>query len=456
MGSSKVHFIGVAGIGMRGLARLCLKKGWQVSGSDDHASLNSLSSLIEMGLQMKPESLDLSEINPEWVVYSSAIAPLHPQRVWAEDREKLLHRSELLASFFNQADHRIAVTGSHGKTTVSSWVSHVLHLKHAASYCVGGVIKSFGLTADLGSSHEWVIEADESDGSLKNYEPSCVVITNISDDHLNHWGSVEALESFMLGYAKAARTAILCQDDPRLSKWPIRALRYGFDSSSDLRIEKFHANEKGLEAHLIYRGDDLGIFKSRLIGKHNAQNMAAVVAVCLSLGMAPNDIKPVIATFEGAGRRLEALGELAGMRFYDDYAVHPTEIATSIRALKNLLREKEKLRVIFQPHRSSRLKNLMSSIAESLKEADELWICPLYLAGEPALEGIDSQALAEKIRELYPKQVLRLFNVLEDVREALKDELNQKNNTPCICATMGAGSVTHTAREWLANSHKTA
>jgi UDP-N-acetylmuramate--alanine ligase len=450
MQTSKLHFIGVAGIGMRGLARLCLKKGWQVTGSDDAASQKVLGPLIEMGLQNLPENHALDEMNPDWVIYSSAIAPTHPQRSWADAQGKLLHRSQLLASFFNQADHRVAVTGSHGKTTVSSWASHVLHLKHAASYCVGGIIQSLGLSADLASNHEWVIEADESDASLKNYEPSCVVITNINNDHLNTWETVDALEKFMLAYAKAARSPIICQDDPRMARWPICALRYGFDPASDLRLVDFHTSEEGLEAHLIYRGDDLGLFKSRLIGRHNAQNMAAVVAVCLSLGMSVSDIKPVIASFKGAGRRLEALGELAGVQFYDDYAVHPTEIETSIGALKNLLKAQEKLRVIFQPHRSSRLKDLMVSIAQSLKGADELWICPLYLAGEPEIEGINSQALTKLIQEFYPDKPLRLFDSLEKVQEALREETDSSAK-PRICATMGAGSVTNMARQWLAS-----
>lgn len=443
----RIHFIGVAGIGMRGLARICLQKGWKVSGSDDRASSAVLQPLVKAGMKILPEDFDLANENPDWVVYSSAIALDHPQRSWASATGRLQHRSQLLASFFNQAEHRVAVTGSHGKTTVSSWLSHVLHLRSGASYCVGGLVRSLGQTASMAEPREWVIEADESDGSLDIYEPTCLVITNINDDHLNHWKTLDALESFMMKYAQRALSPVICQDDPRMAKWPIRGLRYGFASESDLRITHWESTDTGLNVQLSYRGDDLGIFKSQLVGKHNAQNLTAVVAACLCLGLQPCEIKPLLASFEGAGRRLEFVGQVEDIRYFDDYAVHPREIETTIEALRSLLKTNEELRVIFQPHRSTRLSSLMKDIAKSLRGADELWICPLYLAGEEPIDGVDSPALADQISKLWPEKRLVLFDSLKDVQEALKYSLQKKQTG--ICATMGAGNVTSLAREWV-------
>lgn len=445
---SRVHFIGAAGIGMRGLVRLCLQKGWRVTGSDNPQALSSLLALKEMGFEFISEDQDLEALDPEFVVYSSAIAPNHPQRVWGESKARLWHRAQFLASFFNEAYSRIAVTGTHGKTTVSSWLAHVLGQVCGSSYCVGGVVRSTGLTANLGPCNEWVIEADESDGSLKYYEPTCVVITNINDDHLNHWKTIGALEQFMLEYAKKSTVSVICQDDARMALWPIQALRYGFAASSDLRIESFKLSEKGIEAVLSYKGQKLGSFTSLLIGRHNVQNMAAVVGVCLATGMSADEIRKSIASFEGAGRRLEFIGEVHGIKYFDDYAVHPTEIETTIEALRSMLKPGEKLRIIFQPHRTTRLESLMDNLAKSFYGANELWLCPLYLAGETAKEGVDSATLAKRIREFYPDKTMRIFHSLDEVRLALEAELLTKNSVS-ICSTMGAGNITQTARQWV-------
>jgi UDP-N-acetylmuramate--alanine ligase len=445
---SCVHFIGAAGIGMRGLVRLCLQKGWKVTGSDNPQALSSLSALTEMGFEFVPEDQDLEALDPQFVVYSSAIAPSHPQRVWAESKERLWHRAQFLASFFNQAYSRIAVTGTHGKTTVSSWLAHVLGQICGSSYCVGGIVRSTGLTANLGTCNEWVIEADESDGSLKYYEPTCAVITNINDDHLNHWKTIEALEQFMLEYAKKSTVSVICQDDARMALWPIEALRYGFAASSDLRIESFKLGEKGIEAVLSYKGQKLGSFTSLLMGRHNVQNMAAVVGVCLAIGMSADEIRKAVASFNGAGRRLEFVGEVQGIKYFDDYAVHPTEVETTIEALRSMLKSGEKLRLIFQPHRTTRLESLMDHLAKSFYGVDELWLCPLYLAAEAAKEGVNSESLAKRIGEFYPSKTMRLFKSLDEVHEALKADLLTKTSVS-VCSTMGAGNVTQVARAWV-------
>ena len=447
--ASRVHFIGAAGIGMRGLVRLCLQNGWRVSGSDNPQALYSLSTLREMGLEIVSEDQDLDYFDPEWVVYSTAIAPIHKQRVWAEQKGRLWHRAQFLAKLFNQANNRIAVTGSHGKTTVSSWLAHILSQVHSASYCVGGVIRSTGLTADLGSSDEWVIEADESDGSLKYYDPTCVVITNIDNDHLNHWKTVDALELFMLEYAQKSTSSVICQDDARMAAWPIQALRYGFSASSDLKIESVEFIEKGIEAVLSYKGDSLGCFNSQLIGRHNVQNLAAVVGVCISLGMSANEFRAPLASFEGAGRRLECIGEMEGIKYFDDYAVHPTEVEATIEALRSMLKSQERLRVIFQPHRTTRLQSLMDDLAKCFHGVDELWLCPLYLAGEEAKEGINSKALSEHFHKLYPNKIMRIFHTLDEIYVALEEESLLKKAPVTFCSTMGAGNVTEIARKWV-------
>lgn len=437
-----VHFIGVSGIGMRGVAKLCLQKGWKVSGSDSKFDPEAEKDLTTRGMLVIPEKDDLSTRHLGAVVYSSGVRPGHIQRSFAESHGILWHRSQCLAHFFHERKKRIAVTGTHGKTTTSSWLAHVLNRAFGAGFCVGGVVNTMKTTAELGIGDLFVIEADESDGSMVNYKPTHLIITNLEADHLDYWRSMERLKEGMQQYAQVADEVILCCDDPILKTWKQKAILYGFDERAHLRITNFTSDEQGSTISLGWLGTDLGAFRTRMWGRHNAQNLAAVVALCLRLQMNVETIRELVATFQGAKRRLEYLGSYQGVSWYDDYGHHPTEIHSTMLAVRGAVGSSRKIRLIFQPHRATRLRDLMQEFSVCFDYVDELWLLPLYLAGEDPLEGIDSVHLAENIKRLAPEVKLRLFESFDEAELAAKNESSGVH----ICVTMGAGDITQLGR----------
>lgn len=445
--SGKIHFIGAGGIGMRGLVKLCLLKGWKVSASERKLHPELEKELLGLGLEILSEQENLADHGVSCVVYSTAVSRDHPQRKWANEKGLLMHRSECLAQLFHDNHERIAVAGSHGKTTCSSWLAYTLYRLKGSGFCVGGIVSSLESTADLGKGESFVIEADESDGSFINYDPTHLLVTNLDVDHMDHWKTAEALFAGMQAFSSKAKNLVICSDDNRLKAWNLPALRYGFEPDAQLRIERFTSNEKGSEITLSLEKHTLGTFNSKLWGKHNALNLAGVVGVCLSLGLDIETCKPFIESFEGAKRRLEFLGIQQTVAWYDDYAHHPNEIQATLKAIRDAIGSSKQLRVIFQPHRPSRLRDLLEEFANSFYDASDLWLVPLYLSNEMPIEGIHSDLLKKRIEQTTPEVKLRLFSSLDEAQETAKKDLSTD-----FCLTMGAGDITYLGRAILEKS----
>jgi UDP-N-acetylmuramate--alanine ligase len=440
--AKSLHFIGACGIGMQGLVRLSLQKGFTVSGSDRKNNQFLMNELVQLGMSVISEEENLDHLNPDIVVYSSAININHPQYQWASLRKKLWHRSQCLAFYFHQYLVKIAVTGTHGKTTVSSWLAYLLfHLKNAGC-CVGGYIEPIGLTAWSGQEY-FIIEADESDGSLDQYKSDYLVITNLEADHLDFWQNSENLFSFMRQYSQNAPQCILCLDDPQLSSWDFPAITYGFHPQADLRVLHYRSFLEGSQFEVTWYGQSIGLFETSLWGHHNILNAAAVITVALMLKCEVSEIQLFLKGFQGARRRLERVGKFNQMQLYDDYAHHPNEVASTLKAVREALGDVV-LRVIFQPHRASRLKFCMDEFINSFALADQLWICPVYLAGESPIEGASHSDLVNGMKIKYPLALIREFDSLNEVVQALRLDPSCD-----LCLTMGAGDVTEVTRRLL-------
>lgn len=449
-----VHLIGFAGIGMRGITRLFLQAGWRVSGSERMTHPEVENEFKAMGFEVVDESESLDSRSPDFVVYSTAVDEDHPQRSWSSKRvltysenslykdffnKPLVHRSQALAYFFHKSPKRVAVAGCHGKTTCSSWLSYILGNAKDASYCVGGIVKGLEKTANLDEGDTFVIEADESDGSMVAYKSTHLLITNLDEDHMSYWNKAENLFQAMYDFAKSADQLILCRDDVRLKEWPLKAITYGFSSDADMKITSFQSHEGGSDIALEFKGRSLGIFHSKLLGAHNAVNLAGVISTLIALKEDFQALRPWIESFDGPKRRLERLGKSGNVIWYDDYAHHPVEIQATLKALKEAMPTK-RIRVIFQPHRATRLRDFFDEFALSFKDVDELWIPPVYLAGESPIEGFDTKALAKKIQE-KTKKTPRAFTSLEELKNAVNSDMSCD-----ICLTMGAGDITYLGR----------
>lgn len=432
------HFIGIGGIGMSALARILLQQGIAVQGSDNASSkitkeLESLGAKIFLGQARNQVAESCT------VIYSTDIAQENPEYMQAKEMGlTLLHRSELLASLM-QSSLPLLVTGTHGKTTTSSVLAHVLSgAGFDPTFAIGGIIKNISANSKLGKGKYFVAEADESDGSFLAYPCFGAIITNIDLDHLNHWGSESAL---IEGFKKFALRVgsedhlLWCRDDERLNTLQLPGISYGFSMGSDVRITEF--TQKGLVSvfSLDWKGEHYKNIEVPLIGQHNALNAAAVFALCLTLGASDQEVRESMKTFQGVGRRADKIGDTCGIAFYDDYGHHPTEIKATLAAFKQSHPE-NRLVTVFQPHRYSRTKDCLSEFADSFHDTDIVVLTDLYSAGESPIEGIDTGAVYTQVSSKKDEGVYYLRK--DALVEFLSGFLQEKD----VVVTMGAGDIT--------------
>ena len=377
------HLIGIGGIGMSGLARIALQKGDVVSGSDVNMS-PVLQSLSDSGAKIfiGHDETHLPE-ETATVVYSTDIAPTNPEMQEATRRGyPLLHRSMFLKELM-EGSFPLLVTGTHGKTTTSSLLAHMLYfLKEDPSYSVGGIIQNLESNGSFGSGKWFVAEADESDRSFLAYTPHGGILTNIGLDHLNYWHSEEnLLQGFFDFYKKTENKDLLfwCADDARLSSLKLEGHSYGFSDKADLKIEK--VLYLGWQTFFTFRfkGKEYKDVESPLIGAHNVLNAAAVFGLCLQIGLEELAIREALKQFQGAKRRMEKKGEAQSITVYDDYGHHPTEISTTLDAVKQASKGR-RIVVAFQPHRFSRVKDCFEEFAPALRKADLIVLTDIYSA----------------------------------------------------------------------------
>ena len=384
---------------------------------------------------------------PVVIVHSSDISKENPEMRAGKRRGcPILHRSDLLHDLM-QNEASLLVSGTHGKTTTSAFLAHLLtDAQMHPSFAIGGMLKGLGCNANYGKGPYFVAEADESDGSFLKYKPFGAIITNIDDDHLNYWltktALIEGFKSFA-GQVSSAEHLFWCGDDPVLRSLRLKGISYGFDKSNRLHILNFQQNRWRTYFDLCFEGKKYTDIEIPLIGGHNVLNAAAVYAKGLRLNLPQEKIRKAFLSFQGISRRADFKGESKSICAYDDYAHHPTEIFATLRAIKQAI-ENRRLVVAFQPHRFTRTRDCFSEFGAAFAAADTLILTDIYSAGENAIEGITTLNLIKKIQENCRSEVL-YSNRVELSRFIFS--LLKEND---VLVTMGAGDITKVGPEVLA------
>lgn len=440
-----MHFIGIGGIGMSGIAEILINLGYQVSGSDLRES-EQTRRLSELGAHIFIGHLPSNIEDYNVVVTSTAINTENPEIVEARKRNiPIIHRSEMLAELV-RLKYGIGVAGSHGKTTTSSLLSYVLH--HGGinpTAVVGGKVLNFGSNAKIGEGEYIVFEADESDGTFLKLLPSIAIVTNIDAEHLDHYKYFEGLKEAFLSYINAVPFygySVLCIDDLTINELLPRIERpyvtYGFSDKADFRARDARVENGKIYFNCMYKGKKLGGIESRLLGNHNVVNILSVIAVAMELGLDFSKIQTGIARFKGVGRRLERVGEARGITVVDDYGHHPTEIRATLLALKSLNR---RIVVVFQPHRYSRTKLLWEEFGQAFGNADQLFLAEIYPAGEEPMEGVSSE-LIKKAVERHEGRKAEIIPCFEDIPGVVSGCLRKDD----LLITLGAGNIYQSGR----------
>lgn len=443
----RIHFVGIGGIGMSGLARILLQHGgFQVSGSDLHDS-PSLDGLRAMGARIHVGHGADNLQDAQAVVYSSAISYENQEIQEARNRSlPLVHRSELLAELMRFKEG-ITITGTHGKTTTTAFCGLVLQESGLdPTVVVGANVQRLGGNARYGKGRYFVAEADESDRSFLKLRPLTTVITNIDLDHMDVYRNLDDLKETFLQHIHSIPfygTVILCRDDPHLRSLQKnvhrRMLTYGLSTDSDIQAQNLELKGFKSSYQCVYENRIQGQVRLNVGGEHNVVNSLAAIAMGRSLGLDFATIAAALERFEGAERRLEWKGEKNGVVVIDDYGHHPAEIRASLTACKQVER---RIVLVFQPHRYTRTQHLMDSLAESFDLADELYLLDIYAAGETPIHGVTSEVLADRVASRRPVTYVRSFE------EAL-ERLNESMGHGDLLLTMGAGNVWRLGERFL-------
>jgi len=396
----RIHFIGVGGSGMSGLAEVLLNMGYQVSGSDLKATevtdrVQSLGGRVFLG--HAASNVEGAQV----VVYSSAVRPDNPELVRARANGiPVIPRADMLAELMRMK-YGVAVGGSHGKTTTTSMVAAVLQRGGLdPTIVVGGRLKTLGTNAQLGNGRFLVAEADESDGSFLRLAPAVTVVTNIDREHLDHYKDLDDIRQAFIYFANRVPfygVAVLCADDEHvrsiLPKVTKRSILYGTRPEAEIRGTGLELVPGGSRFRVEAAGKRIGLVELHVPGRHNALNALAAVAVGLELEISFEHIAESLAGFRGVGRRFELRGEVAGVRVVDDYGHHPTEIAATLAAAKGF--GAGRVLVVFQPHRYTRTAALREEFGRCFGDADLVWVMDVYAAGEPPIPGVTGNTVVE-------------------------------------------------------------
>jgi UDP-N-acetylmuramate--alanine ligase len=449
-----IHFVGIGGIGMSGIAELLLNLGYKVSGSDLQTSeiterLKDLGGIIFAGHGADQIS------GADVVVTSSAVGRENPE-VLAAGRISIpvIPRAEMLAELM-RLKYSVAIAGAHGKTTTTSMVASVLAQGGLdPTVVIGGKLKSIGSNAVLGKGDFIVAEADESDGSFLKFSPAIAVVTNIDREHLDYYQDLETIKAVFLDFIDRIPfygLAILCLDNesiqdliPKIKK---RYITYGMSSQADFQIRDVEF-EKRRSCFSVYRqGHKLGRFTLNLPGIHNVYNATASIATGVELDVPLDAIESALQTLEGVQRRLEIKGEMNGITVVDDYGHHPTEIKTTLQAIEECWPNNRKV-IVFQPHRYTRTRALFDDFTRSFYQSDVLLVLPIYAAGEQKIEGVTGRRLCEDIKAHGHKEVI-YSEGQKDAVTYLKENLKPGD----VLLTLGAGDVWKVGMDLLKALH---
>lgn len=442
------HFVGIGGIGMSAVAIVMKKLGYQVSGSDINNS-QMVDKLRAIGIPIFIGHDPVAVDGVDTVVISSAIKEDNIEVSQAKDRGiKILKRAEMLSSLMS-GFNGIAVAGSHGKTTTTSLMAHVLETAGLDPTVVsGGIMNSIESNAKLGNGKYFVVEADESDGSFMLFPKQVGIVTNIDHEHIDHYKSFEILKTSFAKFVSEVSEngfAVVCGDDVNLMEIAAannheHVVTYGFCTSADLKITNFEIYDEYSTFSCNFLGKDFNEIRLNLIGQHNIKNASAVFATAIKLGIDEVDIRRAFLDFQGVKRRFTKVGGFCGALVIDDYAHHPSEIKAVINAARNIT--KGKVISVIQPHRYSRLFDLFKDFCEVAKLPDYTVYIPLYSAGEVEIPGTNSSALVSAVKGLGCANV-----EYADSIEALSALLRKIVSPGDVILMMGAGSITHWARD---------
>jgi UDP-N-acetylmuramate--alanine ligase len=442
----RVHFIGIGGIGMSGIAELLVNLGYQVSGSDMQRTditdrLESLGARIALGHDARHVS------DAEVVVYSSAVRATNPEMAAARERGvAVVPRAEILAELM-ELRQGIAVAGAHGKTTTTSMIALALDVAGLdPTVVIGGLVSSFGSNAKLGRGKYLVAEADESDRSFLKLSPRFAVITNIDREHLEAYKGFDDLKAAFVQFANgvpANGAVIMCIDDPHLREMrggiKRHVITYGFDEAADVTAVGLEMKGFGSVCTVRARKPggrtvELGQMTLSIPGRHNVLNALAAVAMARELGIGWSDIAQALGGFHGADRRFQHRGEAGGIVVVEDYGHHPTEIAAVIAAAKPIAAGR--LILAFQPHRFSRTQFLLAEFGRAFAGADVLVLTDIYAAGEDPIAGVTLDTLAQTVRKGFTGE-LRIVPALADVARDLASIAKPGD----LIVLLGAGSI---------------
>jgi UDP-N-acetylmuramate--alanine ligase len=438
----KIHFIGVGGAGMSGIARIMLAKGFSISGSDKNGSpmltsLKALGARIEIGHDEKYLG------DAELVIISSAIGEKNPELIAARSKGVPIAARAAALAWLMSDSTSVAVAGTHGKTTTTAMLTVALQSAGMdPSFAIGGTINTAGTNAHSGSGSIFVVEADESDGSFLAYKPTGAIITNIELDHVDHFANEDEVLAVFEQFVDSIKPngfLVACGDDDgvhsllrRIKRRDLKIHLYGKGDKNDFKIDKIHLAATTSTASISSTGRKIGELKLAVVGEHNLLNALAAFAATSALGVAEEKVVNGLGAFTGTRRRFELKGEVSGIKVIDDYGHHPTELIVTLKAAKNLAQAGRVL-VIFQPHRYSRTAAFANQFSQALSLADFTFLLEIYAASEKPLPGISSLLIAKNMSAQQVKFEPSMLQVVSDVAAMAK--------SGDVIITLGAGDV---------------
>jgi UDP-N-acetylmuramate--alanine ligase len=447
-----VHFVGIGGIGMSGIAEVLINLGFRVSGSDLKRS-NVTDRLQQMGVEFTQGHNAENIGDAHVVVRSTAVRDDNGEIVEAQRRSiPVIPRAEMLAELMRLKPHTVAVAGSHGKTTTTSMVATVLgHAGLDPTIVVGGVVGAFGSNAHLGTSDLMVVEADESDRSFLMLTPTIAVVTNIDREHMDYYHDMDDVRACFKNFVNKVPfygASVLCLDDPNVQAIiphvERRRMTYGLSAQADISAHGIRYDQNFGSVYTVWRGTEaIGDITLRVPGLHNVYNSLAAIAVGFELEVPFTQIAEALGNFTGSGRRFQFKGEVGGVLIIDDYGHHPTEVRATLAAAK-IGSGGRRIVVLFQPHRYSRTHDLMEEFARSFNNADTLFVTDIYAASEDPIEGVTAEALTGAIKRFGHKDV-RYVGPLESAATMIRDHVKPGD----LVVTLGAGTVSRVSDQLL-------
>ncbi len=443
-----VHFVGIGGIGMSGIAEIMLRIGYTVQGSDAKASANT-ERLEELGAKVFIGQSGANVEGTSAIVYSTAIKADNPEMVAARERRiPLVHRGEMLAEL-TRLQYSVAVGGTHGKTTTTSMVAALLDAGNLDPTVInGGIINAYGTNAKVGEGEWMVVEADESDGTFLKLKSTCAIVTNIDPEHLDHYGDFDAVKKAFQDFVENVPFygfAAVCTDHPEVQAMAARVqnrrlVTYGTNPQAEVRAEKISMGPDGSRFDAVFapQGGEVVRLENLhlpMAGQHNVLNATAAIATARELGVSDDDIRKGLAGFAGVKRRFTTTGVANGVRVIDDYGHHPVEIASVLRAARAVT--EGKVVAVVQPHRYSRLHDLFDEFCGCFNDADTVIVADVYTAGEAPIAGADRDGLVDGLRRFGHRRALPLEGPAH-LAAVVAEEAKAGDLVVCL----GAGDIT--------------